>query len=264
MIILCDIMEHMKLLYDSKIGGAKRKVTVECERCGKQYELGRETYLWHQKNNKPCKYCQHKIHGESMKRTQEYNTWTCMRDRCRNKSYLNYAHYGGKGIKVCDRWNANDGSGFANFLEDMGRKPSPKHTLDRIDPDGDYSPENCRWATPKEQAMNKKSTTIIEWNGEKDSITGWAKRLDMVVPVVKRNYEMGLPLDTRCRPRANRKINGRTVHEWAEYLDVKYAALARFLRTHDWDTDAAIAYYTSPTRRKYPWVNRPSEKVRSL
>lgn len=259
MITLCDIMEHMKLIYDSKQGGYRRKVMVECERCGKQYMVGRETFLYHQKHDKPCRFCAGKVHGESMERSQEYNTWTCMRDRCRNKRYKNYANYGGRGIKVCDRWNANDGSGFAAFLEDMGRKPGKEYTLDRIDPDGDYCPENCRWASPKEQAMNKKSTTVVEWNGEKDSITGWAKRLDMVVPAVKYNYEHGLPLDTRRHARKGKLYNGKTITEWAKELDVKYSALRLFMKNHDYDIEEAIKYYTSDNRRKYPWANRPSE-----
>lgn len=256
-------MKYMYRIIEDKLKkGSRRRVTVVCTRCGQKYERNYDTVIAHNKYDRGCISCGNETHGECGSKngkTREYVTWRDMLARCEQPSSRNYKWYGEKGIKVCKRWHD-----YRAFLKDMGRKPTPKHTLDRIDPDGDYCPENCRWATPKEQAMNKKSTTIIEWNGEKDSITGWAKRLDMVVPVIKRNYEMGLPLDTRCRPRANRKINGRTVHEWAEYLDVKYAALARFLRTHDWDTDAAIAYYTSPTRRKYPWTNRPSEKVRSL
>ena len=182
-----------------------------------------------------------------------------MRGRCRDSFNASYKHYGGRGIKVCDRWNANDGSGYLNFLADMGRKPSPQHSLDRIDPDGDYCPENCRWASPKEQNMNKKSTTVVEWNGEKDSLTGWAKRLNMVVPAVKYNYEHGLPLDTRRRPLRNKKYNGKSLKEWAVELDVKYEALLRFVRTHDDNIEEAIKYYTSDNRRKYPWANRPSE-----
>ena len=203
------------------------------------------------------------IHHESMNRTPEYNSWSDMRSRCRDSFNASYKHYGGRGIKVCDRWNANDGSGYLNFLADMGRKPSPRHSLDRIDPDGDYCPENCRWATMKEQNMNKKNTTVVEWNGEKDSLTGWAKRLNMVVPAVKYNHEHGLPLDTRRRPLRNKKYNGKSLKEWAVELDVRYEALLRFVRTHDDDIEEAIRYYTSDNRRKYPWVNRPSE-VRAL
>lgn len=77
-----------------------------------------------------------------------------MKQRCLNKNHYAFRYWGGKGIKVCERWLGKEG--FLNFLEDMGRKPSYKHSIDRIDGNGNYEPSNCRWASQKEQQLNRK------------------------------------------------------------------------------------------------------------
>lgn len=89
--------------------------------------------------------------------TREHATWLDMRNRCRNPDAHNYARYGGRGIKVCERWDA-----FENFLADLGERPGKGYSIERRDNDGDYEPSNCKWATRFEQARNKRNTYTPE------------------------------------------------------------------------------------------------------
>lgn len=91
--------------------------------------------------------------------TTEYRSWHSMKNRCRNANATGYKHYGGRGIKVCDRWLHS----FENFISDMGEKPSPSHSIDRIDVNGNYEPSNCRWATRDEQLNNQRKPRIEGW-----------------------------------------------------------------------------------------------------
>ena len=96
--------------------------------------------------------------------TLTYSSWASLKARCSNPSYRHYSDYGGRGIKVCNRWLGEHG--FENFLADMGERPTSQHSIDRIDVNGNYEPSNCRWATSVVQANNKRNNIIIEHNGE--------------------------------------------------------------------------------------------------
>ncbi len=110
-------------------------------------------------------------HG--MCKSSEYKIWNIMVQRCRTDR--SYASYSMKGIKVCERWSYPHG--FVNFYEDMGPRPSAKHSIDRIDNNGNYEPSNCRWATAKQQARNKTSNVVVEIDGKKKCISEWAEEL---------------------------------------------------------------------------------------
>jgi len=89
-------------------------------------------------------------HDRIGKTTREYQTWVKIIDRCENENNKDFVNYGGRGIMVCERWR----NSFENFLSDMGKRPSSKHSIDRIDVNGDYEPSNCRWTTKEIQARN--------------------------------------------------------------------------------------------------------------
>ena len=128
-----------------------------CKRCGAEIEV-----LVLRKRVVHCLPCSRQLAGSNNKKhgrseTREYARWASMRERCNNPKAHNYHLYGGRGIRVCERWDS-----FENFLADMGERPSPKHSIERIDNEGNYEPSNCKWATQLEQSRNRRNTYTPE------------------------------------------------------------------------------------------------------
>jgi len=115
-------------------------------------------------------------HG--MCKTKIYNIWNGMRFRCQNSNSAAYHRYGAREIYVCKRWEK-----FENFLEDMG-EPSVGMSLERINNDGPYSPENCKWATRREQARNNSRNRILEIDGKRRSMTEWSEISGIKMPTI--------------------------------------------------------------------------------
>jgi hypothetical protein len=130
-------------------GQLQRRILCVCD-CKRE-----RTVLLHNLRSgatKGCSSCLHKTHGASG--SGEYTRWQGAKARCFNTNTEEYRHYGGRGITMCDRWK----NSFPTFLADMGPLPSPYHQLDRIDPDGNYEPGNCRWLGTRGQVMNRRNS----------------------------------------------------------------------------------------------------------
>lgn len=135
-----------------------------------------------------------KTHG--MSRIPEYSIWCSMRRRCTDPTNSRWHTHGGRGIKVCDRWLS-----FENFITDMGHRPARSLSIERVDNDGDYTPENCVWATDREQAENRRTTIQIEINGKVQSLKAWCR--DLGLPYLrtwKRLIMRGWSLERALQP----------------------------------------------------------------
>jgi len=174
-------------------------------------------------------------HGATVNRqpTPEWNSWRGMVERCTNPNHKHWAHYGGRGIRVCDRW-----LGFAAFLADMGAKPTPEHSIDRINNDGNYEPGNCRWATRHEQARNKSTTRHITAHGKTLTLTEWGRTSGIPVPTIHERLRHGWdteravtePPGTGPAPRGEKAAASKLTEDDVRYIRASSesgAALAR-------------------------------------
>ena len=161
-----------------------------------------------------------------------YRCWASMKNRCYNKNDVkNYELYGARGIKVCDRWIGENG--FWNFVNDMGQRPDG-YSLDRIDTNGDYSPENCRWASAREQALNRRTASVANIGGKKVTASDLAMALGIHIETARRRIKRGEDEDGLLAVRHNgvpRRVRCvedgmvfETIREAADYYGMKSAS----------------------------------------
>jgi hypothetical protein len=144
-------------------------------------------------------------HGHCVdSQSTEYRSWVSMRKRCQNPTDVGYNEYGSRGITVCARW-----ASFAAFLDDMGPKPSPLHSIDRIDNEGPYSPENCRWATSQQQARNRRSNRLVKFKGKMMCLAEAIEASGQSFQLVKTRLYRGWTIDRALTQKvgATRKAN---------------------------------------------------------
>jgi len=182
------------LLVHECIGRRGKYLVYRCTCvCGKEVtrvadELRKKCYKNHSCG---CKRKRFTTHGHTKigKIKKSYVTWHGMKDRCHNPKNPKFHLYGGKGVRVCERW-----LNYENFFADMGDPPTPKHSIDRIDFNGNYEPGNCRWASYIEQANNKSNNVVFEYSG--GTLAQLSRQLNIPTSYISYHYKRnGTPIE---------------------------------------------------------------------
>lgn len=133
----------------------------------------------------------------------EWKAWQAAKQRCYNPNNKRFHHYGGRGIKMCDRWL----NSYPNFIADMGPRPSPNHSIDRINNDGNYDPQNCQWRTTTEQNNNFSANRRITFQGVKRNLTQWEKKLNFPRELIASRLKLGWTVEEALTTPVMRDIN---------------------------------------------------------
>lgn len=176
-------------------------------------------------------------HG--MTYTKEFGIWTDMHTRCYNKNSTNFANYGGRGIVICERWRES----FQNFLNDMGPRPTAKHSIDRINVNGNYTPENCRWATPMQQGCNKRNNVWITINGVTKILSAWAREFNVDAATAALRYRNGLRGINVFQSKAIQITYAGvtdTISGWSKRTGIKKSTIAMRLKKYQWPIEKAL------------------------
>lgn len=162
---------------------------------------------------------------QSVKLIPGYASWVKMRQRCNNPRSVGFKYWGGRGITICERWNS-----FANFLADMGERPSQDHSIDRIDNNGNYEPGNCRWALVADQNRNKSDKRTITLDGRTQSVTEWARELGLIAETIYLRLNSGKSAaEALSTKRRGLTINGvtKTAEEWSKLSGIPRSTILK-------------------------------------
>ena len=198
-----------------------------------------------------------KIHPNTthgMSGIREYRIWRGMISRCTLPCAAHYARYGGRGISVCARWRR-----FENFFSDMGPAPTQKHSVDRIDSEKNYSPENCRWADSKTQARNKSDNKLFMFNGITKIQNDWCDHFKIDRHVFLMRIRAGMsPYEAFTKVTYNKMQRltitafgkTQTVHEWAKETGFDLRSL-KYRAEKGWPGELAVT--SKPNGKRVPW-----------
>lgn len=181
-----------------------------------------------QKNNLDSRRTTHGMTG-----TPEYNIWQHIIKRCENARCKDYKNYGGRGIVICDSWRHS----IESFLSDVGNRPSPAHSIERIDVNGNYELKNVKWASKIEQANNTRKNRHLTYNGETHTTAIWARLLNLNREIIKDRLRWGwtdaeaLSTPVRCRM-LDIEINGeiKTLSQWCALLNLALPTISNRVR----------------------------------
>lgn len=171
---------RLKVMEEKRLNDGRRGWMCVCN-CGNT-KIVRTNHLL-DGSTKSCGCYRKEVNKKHGKRNSlTYSVWSNIKQRCYNPNASGYENYGGRGIKVCSRWK----NSFENFYYDMGKRPSKNHSIDRVNNNGDYSKENCRWATKKQQNRNSRHCKKITFNNQTLTLSEWAEKTGIKLPTL--NY----------------------------------------------------------------------------
>lgn len=222
----------------------KARWLCQCE-CGKEVVLYSSELL--SKNVKLCRECFMNTfikHGKS--KSKEHKCWMDMKDRCTNPQDKSYKNYGGRGIRYCKEWES-----FEAFYKHMGDAPSKKHSIERENVNGDYEPSNCKWATRKEQSINKRNTVFAEIDGVIKSVVEWCEIYNVDYKRTSRRVRNGMDIKEAIKIPLNDhftklSLNGKTMtlQEWEKETGLP-AQVIKSRLSYGWSVEDSL---TRPRR----------------